>query len=325
MAYVRRRSPNDQYLYRTKERHWKVADKKSSIADGRGAISSALPCDSPVADGVGWLVVENRKFVPDNSLVMSTPTIPVRVRVQGHQGNKQRYMGEYSFDGRYVNDAPLYEHTERVDDESSEAVRLSVQRKVDSGAISAAEAEALLQAHTRKAEIEAKAEATSEAGLAAAMAEKQEEGGRPLALLYRAGNGCWKVIDKADKMHENRGGIVSSRPAPSPTDPGLSYKYVRGQALHDDPDLTISVVEHQLSTKPFRVKSGVPGAGVIGKHWTHSSCFHSAAGRGVIQVAAHERCVLVQCTIHKNLHSKKEATPLIIRLRRQQLVMMAPE
>ena len=27
----------------------------------------------------------------------------------------------------------------------------------------------------------------------------------------------------------------------------------------------------------------------------------SAAGRGVVQVAAHERCVLVQCTIHKNL------------------------
>jgi hypothetical protein len=54
---------------------------------------------------------------------------------------------------------------------------------------------------------------------------------------------------------------------------------------------------------------------------------YSAAGRGVIQAAAHERCVLVQCTIHKKLHSKKElkeATPLIIRLRRQQLVM-APE
>ena len=50
----------------------------------------------------------------------------------------------------------------------------------------------------------------------------------------------------------------------------------------------------------------------------------SAAGRGVVQVAAHERCVLVQCTTHKNLHSEKEATPLIIRLRGQQLVM-APE
>ena len=31
----------------------------------------------------------------------------------------------------------------------------------------------------------------------------------------------------------------------------------------------------------------------------------SAAGRGVVQVAAHERCVLVQCTtIHKNLRFK---------------------
>jgi hypothetical protein len=31
----------------------------------------------------------------------------------------------------------------------------------------------------------------------------------------------------------------------------------------------------------------------------------SAAGRGVVQVAAHERCVLVvQRTIHKNLHFK---------------------
>ena len=30
----------------------------------------------------------------------------------------------------------------------------------------------------------------------------------------------------------------------------------------------------------------------------------SAAGRGVVQVAAHERCVLVQCTIHNNLHFK---------------------
>ena len=34
----------------------------------------------------------------------------------------------------------------------------------------------------------------------------------------------------------------------------------------------------------------------------------SAAGRGVVQVAAHERCVLVQCTIHKNLRFKNAIT-----------------
>ena len=36
----------------------------------------------------------------------------------------------------------------------------------------------------------------------------------------------------------------------------------------------------------------------------------SAAGRGVVQVAAHERCVLVQCTIHKNLHFKNSIARL---------------
>ena len=33
----------------------------------------------------------------------------------------------------------------------------------------------------------------------------------------------------------------------------------------------------------------------------------SAAGRGVVQAAAHERCVLVQCTIHKNLRFKNQS------------------
>ena len=37
----------------------------------------------------------------------------------------------------------------------------------------------------------------------------------------------------------------------------------------------------------------------------------SAAGRGVVQVAAHQRCVLVlQCTIHKNLHFKNSIARL---------------
>ena len=36
----------------------------------------------------------------------------------------------------------------------------------------------------------------------------------------------------------------------------------------------------------------------------------SAAGRGVVQVAAHERCVLVQRTIHKNLHFKNSIARL---------------
>ena len=34
----------------------------------------------------------------------------------------------------------------------------------------------------------------------------------------------------------------------------------------------------------------------------------AAVGRGVVQVAAHERCVLVQCTIHRNLRFKKSIT-----------------
>ena len=37
----------------------------------------------------------------------------------------------------------------------------------------------------------------------------------------------------------------------------------------------------------------------------------SAAGRGVVvEVAARQRCVLVQCTIHKNLHFKNSTTRL---------------
>ena len=43
----------------------------------------------------------------------------------------------------------------------------------------------------------------------------------------------------------------------------------------------------------------------------------SAAGRGVVQVEAHERCVLVQCcTVHKNLHFKNSIARLF-----RQLVM----
>ena len=42
----------------------------------------------------------------------------------------------------------------------------------------------------------------------------------------------------------------------------------------------------------------------------YTRAFSSAAGRGVVQVAAHERCVLVQCTIHKNLHFKNSTTRL---------------
>ena len=34
----------------------------------------------------------------------------------------------------------------------------------------------------------------------------------------------------------------------------------------------------------------------------------SAAGRGVVEVAARQRCVLVQCTIHKSLHFKNSIT-----------------
>jgi hypothetical protein len=42
----------------------------------------------------------------------------------------------------------------------------------------------------------------------------------------------------------------------------------------------------------------------------HSTCtlVLSAAGRGVVQAAAHERCVLVQCTIHENLRFKNSVT-----------------
>ena len=46
----------------------------------------------------------------------------------------------------------------------------------------------------------------------------------------------------------------------------------------------------------------------------------SAAGRGVVQVAAHERCVPVQCTIHKNLHFKNSIARLF-----RQAGLMAPE
>ena len=44
----------------------------------------------------------------------------------------------------------------------------------------------------------------------------------------------------------------------------------------------------------------------------YARAFSSAAGRGVVQVAAHERCVLVQRIIEgrKNLHSKKALTRL---------------
>ena len=48
----------------------------------------------------------------------------------------------------------------------------------------------------------------------------------------------------------------------------------------------------------------------------------SAAGRGVVEVAAGQLCVLVQCTIHKNLHFKSSITHSLTRLSRQ--LVMAP-
>ena len=48
----------------------------------------------------------------------------------------------------------------------------------------------------------------------------------------------------------------------------------------------------------------------------------SAAGRGVVQVAAHERCVLVQCTVHKNLQHFKNSQSLACFDSR---LVMAPE
>ena len=48
----------------------------------------------------------------------------------------------------------------------------------------------------------------------------------------------------------------------------------------------------------------------------YTRAFSSAAGRGVVQVAAHERCVLVQRIIHKSLHFKNSITRLF-----RQLVM----
>ena len=46
----------------------------------------------------------------------------------------------------------------------------------------------------------------------------------------------------------------------------------------------------------------------------------SAAGRGVVEVAARQRCVLVQRTIHKSLHFKNSITRLF-----RQLWPWAPE
>ena len=57
-----------------------------------------------------------------------------------------------------------------------------------------------------------------------------------------------------------------------------------------------------------------------GRHWKALGALAlSSAGRGVIQLSAHEHCVLLQCTIHKNLHSPRIHSPRLV-----QHLIMAP-
>jgi hypothetical protein len=83
------------------------------------------------------------------------------------------------------------------------------------------------------------------------------------------------------------------------------------------PDASVLLGEYCAHTEhPQPGTAGVgPFAGDSMCHWKALDTLAlSAAGRSVIQVAAHARCILVQSTMHKNLHFKHSATRLLRQL-----------